>query len=192
MAFAADRHRRTEAGRWRDWSAAAARPEIGHALWELYRRLDEAIAARGPTCWASGKCCSFDDYGHRLYVTGLEIAWFLREVSSEASSSTGRSDRSVEGEDLPGGGLRLPQIAERSGACPYQVGGRCSTHRIRPLGCRVFFCQAGTEAWQQDLYEAYLKELIGLHKRHGLEYQYMDWIAGLDAAAQGLSSPSTG
>ena len=76
--------------------------------------------------------------------------------------------------------MRLPQLAEHAGACPYQVEGLCSTHTIRPLGCRVFFCQAGTEAWQQDLYESFLRRLTRLHEQLDVPYRYMDWIAGLE------------
>ena len=86
----------------------------------------------------------------------------------------------MKGGESAGGGVRLPQLAEHPGACPYQVGGLCSTHLIRPLGCRVFFCQAGTEEWQQDLYETFLRRLTRLHEQHDVPYRYMDWIAGLE------------
>lgn len=169
-----------ESGLWSAWRKAAFDPAVDVALRGLYAELDEAIAAKGPTCWSSGKCCKFDEFGHRLYVTGLEIAWFLGQVGD------GESD---EPSEKNANGLRLPQFAELStplpgGACPYQIDGLCSTHTIRPLGCRIFFCQQGTEAWQQDLYEAFLKRLQALHDQLGLEYRYMDWIAGLSQAGQ--------
>lgn len=166
---------------WASWRDASVRPGVDRGLRALYAELDAAIAAKGPTCWSSGKCCKFDEFGHRLYVTGLEIAWFLGQVV-----------RGTPEEEAPPGdanGLRLPQFAELStplpgGACPYQIDGLCSTHTVRPLGCRIFFCQQGTEAWQQDLYEAFLKRLQALHDEHGLAYRYMDWIAGLSQAGQ--------
>ena len=175
--------REKESGLWSAWREAAADSAIDTALRGLYAELDAAIAAKGPTCWSSGKCCKFDDFGHRLYVTGLEIAWFLGQ---------GGSVRSEVGRDETGAQIRLPQLSELStprpgGACPYQIDGLCSTHAIRPLGCRIFFCQQGTEAWQQDLYEDYLERLQTLHDQHGLEYRYMDWIAGLSEANR--SSP---
>jgi len=157
-------------------------PAVDVGLRDLYAELDAAIAAKGPTCWSSGKCCKFDEFGHRLYVTGLEIAWFMRQVG-EAKAEAGN--------DVTESRIRLPQFAELSmprpgGACAYQIDGLCSTHTVRPLGCRIFFCQQGTEAWQQDLYEAFLKRLQNLHDQHGLEYRYMDWIAGLSQAAQAI------
>lgn len=158
---------------WQSWRNAAAEPAIDAALRDLYARIDAAVAERGPTCWTSGKCCKFDDFGHRLYVTGLEIAWFLTQVTSQKSKVESQVGAST---------IRLPQLAEHPGACPYQIDGLCSTHAMRPLGCRIFFCQQGTEDWQQDLYESFLAELQRLHEAHGLEYRYMDWIAGLDEA----------
>lgn len=171
-----------EASLWSAWRDASAVQGIDAALRELYAELDAAIAAKGPTCWSSGKCCKFDDFGHRLYVTGLEIAWFLRQVAS-AGPPVG-SLKPEGASTATDHGIRLPQFAEHPGACPYQVDGLCSTHTIRPLGCRIFFCQQGAEAWQQDLYEAFLKRLQTLHDEHGLEYRYMDWIAGLSQASQ--------
>lgn len=167
-------------GLWRVWREASEWPGVDDALRALYAELDRAIAAKGPTCWSSGKCCKFDAFGHRLYVTGLEIAWFLKQVAGQKSQV---EDQQTES------GIELPQLNTLSeprpgGACPYQIDGLCSTHTFRPLGCRIFFCQQGTEAWQQDLYEAFLKRLKTLHETHGLEYRYMDWIAGLSEAAQ--------
>ncbi|MEM6459117.1 MAG: hypothetical protein AAF710_06970 [Planctomycetota bacterium] len=172
-----------EAALWSAWHAAAAGPAVDDVLRGLYEELDAAVAARGPTCWVSGKCCKFDDYGHRLYVTGLEVAWFLRQVESRTTLD--------ESSPLTGGSvLRLPQFAQHLGACPYQVDGRCSTHAVRPLGCRVFFCQRGTEAWQQELYEDFLARLCKLHEEHEIEYRYLDWIDGLTRAEAAAAQPA--
>lgn len=172
-------------GLWRGWRHASSTAEVDRALRDLYAELDAAIAAKGPTCWSSGKCCKFDAFGHRLYVTGLEIAWFLYQVEQVESDNTVNSRAEKQAGSA---GLRLPQLAEWSlplsgGECPYQLGGLCSTHAIRPLGCRIFFCQQGTEAWQQDLYESFLKRLQNMHDDAGIEYRYMDWVAGLSEAA---------
>lgn len=179
------RHAAPEPELWPQWHAAAARPEIDAAIRGLYARLDAAIAARAPTCWQSGKCCHFDAYGHLLYVTGLEIAWFLDQASGGRDQGSGEK-QPVETDRV----LALPLMADPAApataddACPYQVEGKCSTHTIRPLGCRIFFCQQGTQGWQQELYEQFLDELRDLHTAHGLEYRYMEWRAGLrDASA---------
>ncbi|MEM7575934.1 MAG: hypothetical protein AAF328_00545 [Planctomycetota bacterium] len=155
---------------WASWLASAADVEIDAAIRALYAELDERIAARGPTCWQSGKCCNFGAYGHRLYVSALEVAWFLRQVG-KASETRQPIDKPMK--------IALPQAAT-SDVCPFQIEGACSTHAVRPLGCRIFFCQAGTEAWQQELYEQYLGRLQKLHERRNIPYRYADWLALLE------------
>jgi Fe-S-cluster containining protein len=151
-----------EASDWRELMRSAAEPQIDAALRDLYTRLDAAVAARGPTCWQSGKCCRFDSYGHRLYVTALEIAWFVRHAPP-----------------IPEPTSNSLQLLPRQDECPYQVDGLCSTHTIRPLGCRIFFCQQGTENWQHELYGQFLDDLRRLHETHNLPYRYLEWRAGL-------------
>jgi hypothetical protein len=46
----------------------------------------------------------------------------------------------------------------------------------------VFFCQQGTEQWQQDLYEHAMTRLRSLHETHALPYRYMEWRAALREA----------
>jgi len=154
---------------WPTWFTAVVDPSTDRAIRDLYAALDDAVAARGPTCWISGKCCNFQGYGHRLYVTGLEIAWFLEQQRQS------------------GAPLTHPDDAETHGACPYQINKLCTTHSTRPTGCRVFFCQHGTEDWQQQLYEHYLNELRALHERIDVPYRYMDWLAGLDEGMGALN-----
>ena len=161
---------------------------IDAAIRALYADLDAAVAERGPVCNASGRCCRFEEFGHRLYVTGLEIAWFLQEAGSRASA-VGDATQQAAHQDLP-----LQQLASASEPqtltpnCPYQIDGLCSTHTIRPLGCRVFFCEEGTEDWQQDTTERFLDRLKQLHTEHDLPYAYMEWRAGLAEAAGALEA----
>lgn len=154
----------TEEALWQSWFDAAARPDIEAEIVALYRSLDAGVASRGPTCWSSGKCCKFDAYGHRLYVTGLEIARVVLHASEHTS---------VDATDLS---------LHPSDGCVFQVDGLCSVHPIRPLGCRIFFCQQGTQDWQQELYERYQNQLIELHKQFELPYRYMEWRTGLRSA----------
>lgn len=145
---------------WHAWRDAAARPAIADAIAALYRELDAAVQARGPTCWLSGRCCNFDAFGHRLYVTGLEIAWLLRQRPLDAHAA--------------------------GSGCPFQQARLCGVHAIRPMGCRIFFCQEGTAGWQHEFYESFLARLRGLHDDHAIDYRYMEWRAGLaDAARDG-------
>lgn len=174
--------------RWESWRSACRRDEIANALHQLYAQLDQAVADYGPTCWASGKCCKFESYGHRLYVTGLEIAHFhqrLEVQGMEDRLATGAGGPT--GRDVPLDQVRPVQLAD---ACRYQVEGKCSVHAIRPLGCRIFFCQEGTDDWQQQTYEAFQQKLVALHESHGIPYHYMEWRAGLIEAERYLATAS--
>ena len=146
---------------WQVWREASSLPVIDQAIVKLYDDLDVAVRARGPVCWASGRCCNFNAYGHLLYVTGLEIAWFLGKVDESK-----REDGWVSRLDV-----KAP--------CAFQVNSLCTTHATRPLGCRIYFCQRGTEEWQHEVYETFQKRLRALHDAHALPYRYMEWRAGL-------------
>ncbi|MCC7192963.1 MAG: YkgJ family cysteine cluster protein [Phycisphaeraceae bacterium] len=155
---------------WSCWFAAVRLPAVHQAVRLVYDQLDIAIRTRGPVCWSSGKCCNFEAYGHRLYVTGLEIAWMLGEIPSRPRASV---------------------VAPRGG-CPFQIEKLCSIHSSRPLGCRVFFCQQGTQSWQHEIYERFLSEIRVLHERLALPYQYMEWRLGLREAIEYLESSIAG
>ncbi len=161
------------AGRaWSRWFDAVNDRRVEARLAAILGEVDAAVAARGPTCWVSGKCCNFDAYGHRMYLTGLEIAWFLRRMRDGG-----------DGEEQCT--LPRPEEVDLCGPCALQQAGMCGVHRIRPLGCRVFFCQQGTQDWQQALYESALAKIRRLHETFELPYAYMEWRAGL---AEGLAA----
>jgi len=158
---------------WTTWIAAARQPHLDRALRALYESLDADIAGRGPTCWLSGKCCHFDSYGHRLYATGLEIAWLLAQLDDAAWNRLAAAD--------------LPQLD----GCPFQMNRQCSAHAIRPLGCRVFFCDPTAKDWQNPVYESHLQSLRELHEQHDLPYAYMEWRHGLDEVTAVVNSPES-
>lgn len=157
---------------WHTWRTAARDPAVDGAIRNLYDALGDAVRAHAPLCWMSGRCCSFDTFEHRLYVTGLEIAWVLGQLPHEQAE-------------------HARAAVKPTGACVFQTDGLCGIHAIRPMGCRIFFCQHGTAGWQSELYEQCLSDLRALHEAHQLPYQYMEWRAGLlDATAHGLIGPS--
>ena len=158
----------TEIDTWQRWADAARDPTIGASLRQLYADLDADVASRNPTCWLSGKCCKFDSYGHKLYVTALEIAWVVNQLDG---AGRGRLD------DAP-----VPDLD----GCPFQLNGLCSVHALRPIGCRIYFCDPGAQAWQNEVYEAFLGRLRRLHEEQGLDYRYMEWRAGLAEAREAL------
>jgi len=136
--------------------AASRRPEVLAAVGRVYGDLQEAIDARRPVCVVSGRCCRFDEYGHRLYVTTMELAAFVAQLDGPGEAGDGRG-------------------------CPFQVGRLCGVHAIRPFGCRVFFCDASAVDWQADVYEQFHARLKGLHEAMGVAYFYVEWRRALGA-----------
>ncbi|MGQ9651977.1 MAG: hypothetical protein ACUVXJ_17885 [Phycisphaerae bacterium] len=137
----------------------ARRPEIVTSMREFYAEVDREITAHDPTCWNKGECCRFGQFGHRLYVTSLELAHYL---------ATG---------DLP------PPVT--SDACPHSFGGRCHARERRPLGCRVFYCDPNTQHWQGPLSERRLTQLKAMHEALRVPYMYVDWMTAVKAMRYG-------
>jgi Fe-S-cluster containining protein len=127
----------------------------------VYSDVAAQIEARGPACWASGRCCHFESAGHLLYVTGLEAAYVVVGLQEE------RRKELVQSRGLYHG-------------CLFQSANLCTVHGIKPLGCRVYFCDRSAREWQQSLSEHGLAQIRGLHDRHGIEYRYGEWRAMLD------------
>jgi Fe-S-cluster containining protein len=118
---------------------------------------------------ASGRCCRFEEYGHRLYVTTLELAAFVAELPDAAGTK-----------DWDGTG------------CPFQVNKLCSVHAIRPFGCRVFFCDATATQWQNERYERFHADLKRLHEELDVPYLYVEWRAALVALGLAGHAPVGG
>jgi Fe-S-cluster containining protein len=180
--------------------AAAGRADVREAVRDVYERLGREIEQRRPVCVASGRCCRFEEYGHRLFVTTMELAAFVHELGLVISPSPGTPGegrgggvifkRSAEEEHAPT--LTLPRSTgrgDKAGGCPFQVGKLCGVHAIRPFGCRIFFCDPTAQDWQQEQYERFHRELKALHERLGVAYFYMEWRMALAAVGLGLSEP---
>jgi len=138
-----------------DIRRCAADPIFIAAVRDLYEALDANVAARNPICVNRGACCRFGSFGHRLFVTPAELAYFL-----------GVGD----------GAVRRPKTDD---ACPYQIDGTCTARSGRPSGCRIFFCAPGGLEWQSALTEQTLARLQELHRRFNLPYAYLDWMQAL-------------
>jgi Fe-S-cluster containining protein len=146
------------------WLEATRRPGVRAELEALHDYTAAAIDSRRPLCTASGRCCNFDAFGHRLYATGLETAYTVALLKERRPLLTTESLRA----------------ARARGNCPFQLERLCEVHAIRPLGCRVYFCDASAQEWQQGLYERLLRELRAIHDRHGIEYRYGEWRGMLE------------
>lgn len=145
------------------WVQAIERDPVRAVLEAVYGYAAEAIAQRGPVCNSSGKCCRFEEYGHRLYVTGLEAAYTVSQLSGEH----------------PELNAKTLQAAIDAGGCPFQVENLCAVHPLRPLGCRVYFCDPIAQGWQDTLSEKLLEQIRRLHDEHEIPYRYGEWRAML-------------
>lgn len=134
--------------------AASSRADVAAAVENVYRALQDRIELRRPVCAASGRCCRFDEYGHNLFVTTMEMAAFASKQRIARTSLHG---------------------------CPFQVDRLCTVHAIRPLGCRVFFCDETSVDWQREQYECFQRELRRLHEALQVPYFYVEWRAALAA-----------
>src|SRR5690348_17069717 len=72
---------------------AAGRPEVIEAVGHLYAQVQREVDARRPLCQLSGRCCRFEEYGHRLYVTTIELAAFVRGLPQSPVDAAGSFER---------------------------------------------------------------------------------------------------
>jgi len=116
-------------------------------LLALYDDLAAEIAAAGPVCDLSGRCCRFKEYGHTLFLSRPEADLLLE----------------------PG----LPENAVvDEGGCPFQVQGLCTARDRRPLGCRVYYCDPNYAGVGEGLSERYIARLKKLHVESAAAWEY--------------------
>src|SRR3989440_11962554 len=114
---------------------------------ELYKEVDREVAAAGPVCAASGRCCRFKEYGHVLFLSGLEAEVLLAAAPPY--------DKPVS-----------PDF------CPFQKGGLCTAREPRPLGCRVYYCDPAYQETGSAITETFLARLKLLAEESGAEWSY--------------------
>src|ERR1700757_922425 len=107
---------------------------IGREVLELYREVDQAVAAAGPVCVASGRCCRFKEHGHVLFLSNLEAEVLLAGAPP----------------------YDLPVSAD---FCPFQKDNLCTAREPRPLACRVYYCDPTYQEEASRISEEYLRRL---------------------------------
>ena len=130
---------------------------------QIYDWIDRQLASVGDPagqCDACGRCCNFDAYDHRLYVTGPELMYLTASLDVE----------------------KLRTIA--SGRCPYNIDGKCSVYEYRFAGCRIFCCK-GDADFQSRLSEEALKKLKSLCTELEIPYHYRDLASALNGPSAG-------
>ena len=128
-------------------SATSIPREARRAVLELYQEIDREVAAAGPVCVASGRCCRFKEYGHTLFLSNLEADVLL------AAAPPYEQPVSADG-------------------CPFQKDNLCTAREPRPLGCRIYYCDPNYQETAQRLSEEFLGRLKRLAEQHDLEWRY--------------------
>jgi Fe-S-cluster containining protein len=123
----------------------------------VYAQVEAAIAAAQPRCTASGRCCRFSEYGHTLFLSHFE-AEILLEAAPE-----------------------YPRPVTRE-SCPFQVNGLCTVRSIRPLGCRIYFCDADYQKQMGEIAEQAVAALKQIANEFGTGWQYAPLHDFLNAA----------
>jgi Fe-S-cluster containining protein len=144
------------------------RDDLAGRMDAFFEQIDRTVAGYFPVCRNRGECCHFSTYGHKLYVTSIELIHFVRHA-------------------LPA--WRKP---EREPACPYQIEGLCAARSFRPLGCRIFFCDPDTRDWQGPEYERRLIELRQIGTDFVIDYRYIEWLSAIGELTEALRAKNLG
>ncbi|MCK6439599.1 MAG: hypothetical protein L6Q71_05295, partial [Planctomycetes bacterium] len=71
-------------------------------------------------------------------------------------------------------------IAPEGKLCPFYKEGKCSARDVRPLGCRVYFCDKSYQKnHSQRIYEKYHAEIEALARESEVEYAYVPMVSAL-------------
>lgn len=134
---------------------------IADKVEEVYNWIEEQIKENVPEdkrCQGCGKCCDFENFGHRLFITSPELLHFRIEVGKDNI---------------------LPM---EHGVCPYMQDGKCTVHENRFSGCRIFFCKAEDD-FQSWLSEESIRRFKEICDKYGIPYQYKELSAALNFLA---------
>ncbi len=138
-------------------------------LREILAWADREVSKHSPKCEASGKCCRFKEYGHRLYLSHMEAKLLLKGAPAHA----------------------IP--ADENG-CPFQIEGLCTRREERPLGCRVYFCDPTFSGSMEQIMEEGIRRLKALADHHETGWDYASLHAFLNDPARAgnpVSQPRT-
>lgn len=124
----------------------------------IYQWLESELAVLDQSCDACGKCCDFESFGHKLYMTTPELIYFHHFM---------------------GPGTKLVT----TGVCPYRVDGKCTVYPYRFAGCRIFTCKGDAEK-ENAICEEILRKFKALCDRLKIPYHYMYLNAGLEMIAK--------
>jgi hypothetical protein len=138
-------------------SRGRGRADVRDAVARVYADLAIEIDARRPVCKHVRRCCRFDEFGHRLYVTTIELAAFVAGLPADSGN---------------------PHTTPA--AVPSRSGNSAASTRIRPFGCRMFFCDStATEVAKRASMSGFMRRSKRLHGELDVPYRYVEWRQAL-------------
>ncbi len=126
---------------------------------ELYEWLDSEISLHSQLagrCDACGKCCDFESYDHRLFVTPPELIYLAANQGSE--------------------NIKLMPTS----LCPYNISDKCTIYKYRFAGCRIFCCKADRD-FQSRLSESILRKFKLICTEFQIPHLYTDLPTALNS-----------
>lgn len=142
-------------------AGAAANKRLEKKVAEIYNWI-EAQITDGRTkaqCSACGKCCDFDSFDHRLFITPPELIYLTANIGRENIRPM------------------------RTNSCPYNIDGKCTVYEYRFAACRIFYCGGDTD-FQSELSESVLEKLKSLCTEFQIPYCYSDLASLLNAFSE--------
>jgi len=136
--------------------------QVAQKVAAVYEWLDmqlQGAAEQAPSCDSCGKCCDFETFDHRLFVTPPELTYLAARLDGEKVKA-------------------MP-----TGRCPYNIIVACSIYDYRFAGCRIFCCK-GNKDFQSALSESVLEKLKAICTEFGIPYRYLDLAAALNGYAE--------
>jgi Fe-S-cluster containining protein len=133
---------------------AELRETVSQLMSSIYRELDATIGQVQSTCRSCKNCCDFAKSGLNLFVSNLELAYFVMNVPPASKIPSGR----------------CPYLDENQG---------CIVREFRPIGCRTYFCTPPKNYDEQTLYENAIGQVKRFIESHRLAYGYIEWLKGL-------------
>jgi hypothetical protein len=157
---------------------------------QIYDWLDENIKNLDPSCSACGKCCNFDSFGHKLFITTPELLYFLKNIEP-LRKMTGQSCPYLEDGTPPHQFVlqranlkeHLKQNRSASKILPQSAnwcGGKCAARNFRFAACRIFFCKADSEKIN-SLSEQTIEKFKALCDEFDFPYRYIDLATALNS-----------
>ena len=139
-------------------AGSKAKQQLLNKVAEIYNWLDEQIRLSeqpGGRCDSCGRCCDFEAFDHRLFVTPPELIYLVANLGAENIK---------------------PMPDSR---CPYHLICQCTVYKYRFAGCRIFSCKADV-GFQSRLSETVLKKFKSICIEFKTPYRYTDLATALN------------